>query len=91
MPYMDAFINETLRMATIGALSIFHSTSEEIPDFHGYTLPKDTIVFGNFWAVHHDEKVWGDPQNFRPERFLGSNSSMVSNVKVFSRGQFSFS
>ncbi len=65
MPYTEGLINEVLRMVTIGALSIFHSTSEEIKDFHGYTLPKDCIVFGNLWEVHHDRDIWGDPENFR--------------------------
>jgi cytochrome P450 len=83
MPYTEAFINEVLRMVTIGALSIFHSASEEIPNFHGYTLPKDCIVFGNFWEVHHDPKIWGDPANFRPERFLEDKDL---GVYVFSTG-----
>jgi len=83
MPYTEAFINEVLRMVTIGALSIFHSTSEQL-SFHGYTLPKDCIVFGNFWEVHHDPKVWGDPENFRPERFLQNKNHAIS---VFSTGR----
>jgi len=86
MPYLEAFLNETLRMASIGAMSIFHSASEDIPNFHGYSLPKDTIVFANFWEIHHDEKIWGDPENFRPERFLGPNAHMVSHLNVFSKG-----
>jgi cytochrome P450 len=89
MPLMEACIHETLRMATIGVLSIMHSTSEEIPDFHGYTLPKDTIVYGNFWQVNHDKEIWGDPENFRPERFLGDGASKVSLINVFSRGNSS--
>lgn len=83
MPYMEAVINEVLRMVTIGALSIFHSTSEPILNFHGYTLPKDCLVFGNLWEVHHDRKLWGDPENFRPERFI---ESPKSEVYVFSMG-----
>lgn len=86
MPLIEACINETLRMATIGALSIMHSVSELIPNFHGYTLPKDTIVYGNFWEVNHDKEVWGDPERFRPERFLGNGATKLSRINVFSRG-----
>lgn len=23
--------------------------------------------------MHHDQKIWGDPENFRPERFLSED------------------
>ncbi|OXA37044.1 Methyl farnesoate epoxidase [Folsomia candida] len=84
MRYTEALINEVLRMVTIGAMSIFHSTTEKISNFHGYTLPKNCIVFGNLWEVHHDPGLWGDPENFRPERFLENPDA---SVYVFSTGK----
>jgi hypothetical protein len=27
--------------------------------------------------VHHDPNIWGDPQNFRPERFLDENGKLI--------------
>lgn len=87
MRYTEALINEVLRMVTIGAMSIFHSTTEKISNFHGYTLPKNCIVFGNLWEVHHDPGLWGDPENFRPERFLENPDA---SVYVFSTGEAAY-
>lgn len=87
MPYTKTVTDEALRMVTIGALSIFHSTTQAIPDFHGYSLPKDCIVFGNLWEFHHSREIWGDPENFRPERFLSPKSKEASEVYVFSMGR----
>lgn len=40
----------------------------------GYTVPKDTRVFLNVWAMHRDPEVWNDPSEFKPERFLSDSS-----------------
>ncbi|CAG7732710.1 unnamed protein product, partial [Allacma fusca] len=66
MPYTEAVINESMRFSTIIPFSIFHKVSEDI-EFHGYSIPKDTMIAPNFYTAHFDEDVWGDPHNFRPE------------------------
>lgn len=30
------------------------------------------MVITNLWSIHHDSDIWGDPEVFRPERFLDS-------------------
>lgn len=32
------------------------------------------MVVANFVYMHHDEKIWGDPFVFRPERFSSEES-----------------
>lgn len=30
----------------------------------------------SLYALHKDERVWGDPENFRPERFLDDSGKL---------------
>lgn len=43
--------------------------------FDGHFIPAGTVVLGNLYEAHHNKDFWGDPQNFRPERFLNSNET----------------
>jgi len=49
-----------------------HSSTEG-KGFKGYFIPKDAWIFPNLHYLHHNPKVWGDPENFRPERFLSAD------------------
>lgn len=69
MPYTEAVIHETLRFSTLVPFSLFHNTLKDV-EFQGYTIPKDTMIIPNVYEAHFDPIVWGDPENFRPERFL---------------------
>ena len=31
----------------------------------------------NFVRIHKNEKLWGDPENFRPERFLDPDGKFI--------------
>lgn len=88
---MEAFIAEMLRYASFTPLGLFHATQETV-EFHGYSIPKGTIIFPNLWQVHFDKKLWGDPKNFRPERFLDDNGHFVENknLMAFSVGKFAY-
>ncbi|GLJ32412.1 hypothetical protein SUGI_0652260 [Cryptomeria japonica] len=36
----------------------------------GYTIPKNTEIFVNVWAIGRDPSIWEEPLKFIPERFL---------------------
>ncbi|KAG4069821.1 hypothetical protein HA402_006836 [Bradysia odoriphaga] len=81
MPYMSAVVNEIFRLSSILPGNVLHCTlgATEIGD---YTLPQGTIILPNLYNVHNDRAYWGDPENFRPERFLNADGSFRKDERV---------
>ena len=77
MPYTKATILEAHRYTAEAPLTLPHTCTRDVV-FEGYDIKKDSVVFANLWYIHHDEKVWGDPWSFRPERFLDSSGELLS-------------
>lgn len=81
MPYTEAVMYETYRISSVLPSSVLHSTLTDV-NFRGFDLPKDTIILPNLYQVHHDEKYWGDPECFRPARFLNPDGSLNKDERV---------
>ncbi|KAJ0008893.1 hypothetical protein NQD34_016308 [Periophthalmus magnuspinnatus] len=90
MPYLDAFIYETMRFTSFVPVTIPHSTTADVT-IEGLHIPKDTVVFINQWSVNHDPLKWTDPQIFDPTRFLDENGALdkdlTNSVMIFSTGK----
>ncbi len=69
MPYAQATIDEVLRHSSVVGDGAPRRVLKDT-DFQGYFLPKGASVQPNLYYIHHDPKIWGDPNVFRPERFL---------------------
>lgn len=69
LAYTQAFIWEMMRFKPPTPLNPMRHTDADIK-VGGYIIPRGSIVIVSFWSIFHDKSVWGDPDVFRPERFL---------------------
>ncbi|XP_021956777.1 cytochrome P450 2J3 [Folsomia candida] len=76
MPYTEAVIMEVMRFSAMVPTGVFHSVLEDTT-FKGYFLPKNTIIVSNLYACMKSPAIWGDPDTFRPERFLAGDAKSV--------------
>jgi len=76
MPYTEAFLMEVLRHSSLAPIGVFHTAlfDAKIRDFK---IPKNSWVIANLYGVHYDKEIWGDPENFRPERFITSSGKVM--------------
>ncbi|PVG01722.1 cytochrome P450 [Serendipita vermifera] len=77
-PFAEAAWKETLRWSPFIPLGIPHVNSDD-EIVHGYLIPKGSIIHQNFGLMLSDPKVWGDPEVFRPERFLEAEAAQRPN------------
>ncbi|CAO0790909.1 unnamed protein product [Mucor circinelloides] len=73
LPYLNAVINETLRMDNVAASGIFRRAPKDTLLDGRVFLPKDTTIGCNILHAQIDSKYWPNPQEFRPERWLENN------------------
>ncbi|CAG0896004.1 unnamed protein product [Darwinula stevensoni] len=82
MPYTEAFIMEAQRLGTLVPLGVPHVANVDT-ELNSFLIPKGTMLLGNIWSCHFDERYWEAPNVFRPERFLDENGNLRSNVPSF--------
>jgi cytochrome P450 len=69
LPYLNALCQETLRLYPITLTAgVRMLTSPHT--IMGYELPAGTVLFPCTYLVHHNEAIYPQSKQFRPERFL---------------------
>nr|BAB87838.1 flavonoid 3'-hydroxylase [Torenia hybrid cultivar] len=80
LPYLQAVVKETFRLHPPTPLSL-PRLAEDDCEIDGYLIPKGSTLLVNVWAIARDPKVWADPLEFRPERFLTGGEKADVDVK----------
>ncbi|KAL6012494.1 hypothetical protein ACLOJK_002983 [Asimina triloba] len=80
LTYLQAIVKETMRLYPAGPLSVAHEAMEDC-NIGGFHIRAGTQLLTNIWKIQHDPRVWLDPSEFRPERFI------TSHAEVDARGQ----
>ncbi|CAI0381226.1 unnamed protein product [Linum tenue] len=77
LPYLQAIIKEVLRLHPPGPLLSWARLA--IHDVHvdKTFIPAGTTAMVNMWAITHDPTLWADPWEFKPERFIEEDVSIM--------------
>ncbi|KAI0717572.1 cytochrome P450 [Cerioporus squamosus] len=79
LPYLEAFITEVYRWHPVAPLAVPHSvTADDV--YEGHFIPKGATVIGNLYTILKDPEMFPDPEEFRPERFLGMQDTRVADL-----------
>uniref|UniRef100_A0A673CKC6 Cytochrome P450, family 2, subfamily X, polypeptide 9 n=1 Tax=Sphaeramia orbicularis TaxID=375764 RepID=A0A673CKC6_9TELE len=76
LPFTNAVIHETQRLANVFPMSVPHRTSKDVT-FQGYFIEKGTVVIPLLASVLHDETEWEKPHSFHPAHFLDKDGKFV--------------
>jgi cytochrome P450 len=85
MVYTQAVMNEIHRWSKI-AISMGPRQAVKDIEYDGRIITKGTTVLGNIYPVFHDKAYWGDPQVFRPERFIGPDGQLTKTERMVQFG-----
>ena len=89
LPYLEAVMLESLRLSTPVVMLPYHAVNKNVK-LRGYNIPKHAVIMGNVAAVHFDPKVFPDPYQFKPERFINTDGKLfkVDTIMPFGIGKF---
>lgn len=76
LPYLEMVWKEVLRLYPPAWMLNARETEENV-QIGEYIIPKNTFVFVSPYALHHNERIFPDPERFDPERFSAENEPNI--------------
>ncbi|KAM5343361.1 hypothetical protein ACJ41O_011898 [Fusarium nematophilum] len=89
LPYFAAVIQEALRLHPSVGMMLARLVPAGGAEVCGYKLPEGTEVGINPWVLQRDPDVFPDPDSFRPERWLVSETD-EDHLRRMNRAFFTF-
>ncbi|KAJ5692010.1 elymoclavine monooxygenase [Penicillium macrosclerotiorum] len=87
LPYLSAVVRETLRLSSPIPGCLPRVVPEHGMNMGSIYLPPGTAISVSILAVHQNNKMFPEPEDFLPERWLGDKGKSLGKWNVaFSRG-----
>ena len=71
LQYLKLIVKETFRLHPAGPLLLPRESISRF-EVNGYEIEPKTLIQVNVWGIGRDPKIWTDPDEFIPERFMDS-------------------
>lgn len=84
MPFTEATLLEIQRYANV--LPLDSRSAVEDTKLAGYNIKKGTPSVINLYGVHFSKRLWKNPEEFDPTRFLDSENKIVNANKILPFG-----
>ncbi|KAL1648703.1 hypothetical protein SLS58_001877 [Diplodia intermedia] len=87
LPYLRACLDESLRLIPPVSMGLSRITPPEGMTIAGHWIPGGTTVGVPAYTAHRDPSLFPDPEEYRPERWLGDKTSEMQAAFIpFSAG-----
>lgn len=79
---LQAFLYETMRFRPLAPLGIPHKAILDV-ELAGHKIIKESSILFSLESCLMDKDIWGDPESFRPERFLKEDGTFNAKPNAF--------
>jgi cytochrome P450 len=82
IPYVDAIINETMRLQPPASINLTRTTPAQGLTIDGVYIPGDITVSVATYAIHRDPRYFARPLEFIPERWT-EQPKLIKDARAF--------
>ncbi|KAF7852274.1 hypothetical protein BT93_L4568 [Corymbia citriodora subsp. variegata] len=76
LTYLQAIFKEAMRLYPPAPVNSLRRSMEECTFSAGFCIPAGTRLLLNIWKIQRDGRVWSNPDEFEPERFLTTHENV---------------